>query len=171
MSPQVIMSLVVLLAAIGAFMLTRTPPPEVTEFELPMIEQAQHVTEEVRLITYDQFGLEVPVRVSLEVPTTDVGRLGAIVDALVLRLGEQGDWPAGLETPTVHLVESTAGSTAVLDLAPPAGLGLDPETEERLYRAFEETLLASGVRNMRFLLNGEPQGVFLQSVRVPVSLD
>lgn len=169
-SPQFLLALLVLILAMVAIIATTEDPPEIIEYALPVIEEETLLPEEVRLVTFDQFSLEIPLRVSVEVPRNPTGRLRVIVGALVATLDLQGIWPAGLELPDVFLVDMDGSATAVLDFRPPEDLDFSQEAERRLLRSIEETMLAAGADTVRFLRQGESDGVFLQNVPVPRSL-
>jgi hypothetical protein len=141
-------------------------PPSV---EIVEAAPASLETREVRLVRYDAQGLEAPVFARVDLPASAAGRLEAILRALRAEMVGEG-WPEALPVPTVY-VESVARQTvAILDFRPEGPIPLSVAGEQRLLRAVQETSLANGVDQVRFLLDGEAAGVFLEHLAVPSAL-
>lgn len=168
--PEPLLALLLLLAA-AAFLATsfreRRPPPARVEISEP--EPVALETSEVRLVRYDADGLEKPAFVSVALPQSPSGRLRAILDALrEATLGQE--WPEALPAPKVFVESAGREAVAVLDFRPEARLSLTVAGETRLLRSIERTVLANGADQIRFLLNGEAAGVFLEHLAVPSAL-
>lgn len=157
-SPQVILSLLALVLAIVAVFLTRPRPIEAEPFELPAVEVADLAEEEVRLITFDRFNLEVPLRKTLELPEDASGRVAVIVEAVRDQLrGENGAWPAELPSPVVFVAELDGQDTAVLNFpVSQESVQLGADGFSRLSRSLEATLAGEGLERVVLLLDGQP---------------
>ena len=155
-SPQVIVSILALLAAIAAVLVAQPERVTVEPFELPVVEPRVLEQEEIRIITYDRFNLEVPQRQTVEVPADPAGRAEAITEAVRAQLqGENGSWPQELDLPVVFVIETSAGQTAVLDFRAPAGFELREAALDRVRRSLEATFIEAGLDSMLLLWNGE----------------
>lgn len=155
-SPQVIVSILALVAALAAVMVAQPEPVAVEHFELPAVEPRQLEQEEVRIITYDQFNLEVPLRQMLEVPRDEAGRAEVITEAVRDRLqGENGSWPQELGLPVVFVTDVAGDRTAVLDFRVPEGFELAEAALDRVRRSLVETLGEAGLDSVVLLWNGE----------------
>jgi hypothetical protein len=168
--PEPLLALLVLVVSAGFFLVAlgdrRAPPVAVEISEASPVELE---TREVRLVRYDADGLENPAFVRVALPQSAPGRLEAILGALRQEMLGQ-EWPEPLPVPTVY-VESLARQTvAVLDFRPEGPMPLSVAGEQRLLRAVQETLLANGVDQIRYLLAGEATGVFLEHLAVPAAL-
>ncbi len=157
-SPQVILSIFALLGAIIAVLLVRPAPVTVEPFELPEIEEQQLMTEEVRLITFDRFNLEIPMRQTLAVPADRTGRARAIVAAVREQLiGESGSWPADLPQPAVFVTDQAGAEVVVVDLAVSETAGFAAGDLERLQLSLQRTLSEAGYAQVVLLTDGEEQ--------------
>lgn len=155
-SPQVIVSILALLAALAAVFVARPEPIEVTHFELPVIEPRQLGQEEFRVVIYDRFNLEVPLRQTLEVPADAAGRAEVITEAVRERMqGENGSWPEELGSPVVFVTGSAGDQTAVLDFRVPAGFEPEEAALDRIRRSLTVTLGEAGLQDVVLLWNGE----------------
>lgn len=168
--PEPLLALLVLVAATVYFFngfggpSPASPVIEIAETQAPELE-----TREVRLVRFDSNGLEAPTFASVALPDAATGRLQAIVAALrEATLGEE--WPEGLPAPTVFVESIGRESVAILDFRPEKHLPLTVEAEARLLASIRETLLANGADELRFLLDGEAAGVFLEHLAVPAAL-
>jgi hypothetical protein len=144
----------------------RSSPPSV---EIIETAPASLDTREVRLVLYDAQGLETPVFASVDLPASAAGRLQAILAALREEMMGDG-WPEALPVPTVFVETVARRTVAVLDFRPEGQIPLSVAGEQRLLRAVQETSLANGVDQVRFLLDGEAAGVFLEHLAVPSAL-
>lgn len=160
------MALLVLILAVLAIWFTRSPSPEPRQFSLPVTSEPELTAEEVRLVAFDRFDLEIPVRVTVDVPEDDAGRYRAIIAELQQLVREQEGWPEGLPLPEVYEVRGNV----VLDFHPPEGFSVDEDTERRLRQSLEATLVAAGAGSVSFLLSGEPAGVMLEHEPVPAGI-
>lgn len=168
--PEPLIALLVFVVSAAFFVLGRgeqRPPPTAIEIVEPVPEALE--TREVRLVRYDASGLETPVFASVALPDAAPGRLEAILDALRLEMTD-GEWPEALPTPTIFVGSVARQTVAVLDFRPEGPVPLSVAGELRLLRSVEETLLANGVDQLRFLLHGEAAGVFLEHLAVPAAL-
>lgn len=169
--PQVIIASLLLL---GAAALYFAPPsfrqPDSQEFSLPEIAPAETASGEITLVTYDQYNLEASVVIAAELPLDAAQHLQSVLTALRSSLQADGLWPAGLPLPQVFVETLNRQRMAVLDFRPPADLQLTVARELRLLQSLEATVRANGIGGVRFLLQGEPAGIFLLNVAVPDSL-
>lgn len=156
-SPQVIISVLTLIAALVAVMVTRPDPVTAEPFELPVIEPRPVQQEEVRIITYDRFNLQVPLRQTLEVPGDAAGRAEAITRAVMERFQEGSDeaWPAELDMPVVFVLEQDDGLTAVVDFQTGEGTEVAEAARDRIRRSLSQTLTEAGMDSVVMLWNGE----------------
>ncbi len=155
-SPQVLVSILALVAALAAVIVARPEPVEVEHFELPVIEPRQLRQEEFRVVIYDQFNLEVPLRQTLEVPADDAGRAEVITEAVRERMqGENGSWPQELGLPVVFVTEFEGERTAVLDFRVPESFEMAEAAFSRVRRSLTETLTEAGLDSVVLLWNGE----------------
>jgi hypothetical protein len=137
--------------------------------EIAQPERRPVEVREVRLVRYDSDGLEIPAFARVSLPEAAAARMRAVLAALrEAMLGEE--WPEGLPMPTVFVESVGREVVAVLDFRPEARLSLSVEGEARLLRSIRETLLVNGADQIRFLLNGEAAGVFLEHLAVPAAL-
>ncbi|MEX2543260.1 MAG: hypothetical protein WD314_15745 [Trueperaceae bacterium] len=170
MRPEPLIALLVFAVSAAFFLLGRGeqhPPPPAIEIVDPEPEALE--TREVRLMRYDASGLEAPVFARVALPDAAPGRLEAILDALRREMAD-GEWPEALPTPTVYVESLARQSVAILDFRPAGPVPLSVAGELRLLRSVQETLLANGVDQIRFLLHGEAAGVFLEHLAVPAAL-
>ena len=168
-SPQVAVSVLALLAALVAVFMARPDRIVAEPFELPVVQSLELQEEEFRLISYDRFNLEIPVRETVAVPADAAGRIEAIVSALRARMtGESGSWPAALPLPVVFATELDGKLTAVLDFRIPQDLLLEPDDLERIARSVRETLQEAGLTEVVVLQNGLR---YRASVPVPQTAD
>lgn len=165
--PQVLVALLLLLGAAVLFLAPVTSGDRAEgEFLLPEITPAQTVTAEVRLVTYDQFNLEVLDSSQQVVPLAPAQQLTAVLALLQAELLQSGVWPAALPAPGVFVETLNRQRVAVLDFRPAAPLPLSVAQELRLLQSIEATVLANGSDRVQFLLQGRPAGVFLLNVAV-----
>ncbi len=157
-SPQVILSLLALVGALLAVFVARPDRITVEPFELPVVEETSLTREEVRIITFDRFNLEIPLLMSLEVPGHAAGRVAVIVEAVRNQLqGQNGAWPEALPLPVVFVPELDQGQTAVLDFRPESSeMQLDEVAFSRLRRSLEATLHEAGMEQVVLLMHGQP---------------
>lgn len=155
-SPPVILALLALLGAVTAVLIVR--PEEVTArpFELPAIEEQVLNEEEVRLITFDRFNLEIPLRQTLALPPDEPGRIRVITAAVREQLsGEGGAWPAALPLPLIYLVDSSGEQLVVVDLAVSAAGEFPVADQLRVRTSLERTLNEAGFERVVLLQDGE----------------
>ena len=167
--PEPFLALLILLVALVYFLLSaqdsRPPAPQI---EISQPEQRVLETREVRLVRYDASGLENPAFVEVALPEASGEQLAAILAAL--RESMQGVWPADLPVPLVFVETVGRQTVAVLDFRPTAPVSLTVAQERRLLRSVDATVLANGVDAIRYLLEGEATGVFLEHLAVPAAL-
>lgn len=168
--PEPLLALLILVVAISYFINgTRAPRPVASAVEIAAPRTPEFETRDVRLVRYDANGLEAPTFASVALPEHPAERLKAIVVALrEATLGEE--WPEALPAPTVFVENNGRENVAILDFRPEEHLPLTIEAESRLLGSIRETLLANGADQLRFLLNGEAAGVFLEHLAVPAAL-
>lgn len=168
--PEPLLALLLLLASTLYLLLSgderRPPPPEI---EIREPEERALETREVRLVRYDASGLESPTFASVDLPEAPGERLESILGALRESLLE-GDWPEELPVPRVFVESVGRQNVAVLDFRPNGPVPLSVAQERRLLRSVEATVLANGIDRIRYLLNGEATGVFLEHLAVPATL-
>lgn len=161
--------LVALLSLVYYWQARQERQPRFTPIEIAGVADQDLPSVDVRLVSFDAQGLEVPSFVSLELPVSTSQRLQLILEALREEtLGEV--WPEPLPTPNVFVENVARRQVAVLDFRPEARLSLTVSQESRLLDSVEETLLANGVDEVRYLLHGEAAGVFLEHLAVPTGL-
>lgn len=155
-SPQVIVSILALLAALAAVFVAQPEPVELEHFELPVIEPRQLEQEELRIVIYDRFNLQVPLRQTLAVPGDEAGRAEVITEAVRERMqGENGSWPQELGLPVVFVTDLGSGQAAVLDFRVPEAFEMDEAALDRVRRSLTETLEEAGLASVVLLWNGE----------------
>lgn len=168
--PEPIIALLVLAAAVFYFVsgLAGDREPHVRVNILQ--QEPETVPEaEVRLILFDSAGLETPTFVTIPLPEEPAPRTASLLSAL--RSEALADpWPEALPVPQVYVETVDRQQIAVLDFRPSEPLNLTVEAEARLLRSIEETLLENGVDDVRYLLDGEAAGVFLEHLAVPSAL-
>jgi|GEM_PF-3369665 len=158
-SPQVILSLLALAGAIVAVLLTRPEPVTADPFELPAVPEQTVTAEEVRIITYDRFNLEVPVRLEVNLPAGTAGQIRALLAAVQGQLsGENGAWPADLPLPVVFLTSIDGEQVVVLDLKAGDAQELTAEQLLRIRMSIEHTLREAGFGRVVLLVDGEEAG-------------
>lgn len=168
--PQVLVAFVLLFGAAALFLTPLKGDQPEGEFLLPEITPAETVMAEVRLVTYDQFNLEVVTGKQLLVPLAPAQQLAAVLGLLQVELQHNGDWPATLSAPAVFVETLNRQRTAVLDFRPTAALTLSVAQELRLLQSIEATVLANDIDRVQFLQQGRPAGIFLLNVAVPDAL-
>lgn len=149
----------------GGARTTRAPAVELEAFSPAELEAA-----EVRLVLFDERGLETPTMVRLELPDQPAARLSVVLTALRQALVERGVWPEQVPEPLVFLEAIDRRRVAVLDFRPESPPALSVGAELRLLRSVTATALENGADEVRFLLDGEGSGVFLAHVAVPSGL-
>ncbi len=154
-SPQVIISVLALVAALVAVFLARPEAVEAEPFELPAVQPRELHEEEVRLVTYDRFNLEIPVRELLQVPADAAGRTEAIVAAVKDLMSENGAWPETLPLPVVFAETLSGQLTAVADFRLAGGESPEPAELARVARSVTETLLDAGIGQVVILVDGQ----------------
>lgn len=153
-SKQVVAALLALLGAVVAVILVRPVPVEPEPFELPALEPHEEEVMEFRVVTYDRFNLEIPVRLELEVPEDGAGRVRALVAAVRGQLRNDLDaWPDRLELPAIFLLPGT-DRRVVLDFSS-AGEGFaGSDGADRLARSVAATLREAGFTPVAVLFAG-----------------
>ena len=168
--PEVLLALVVMLAALVYYLVSgregRLPEPVI---EISQPEERVLESQEVRLVRFDESGLENPTFVTVELPEAAGDRLEAILGALRTSMLDDA-WPAELPAPTVFVESLGRQSVAILDFRPDGPVSLSVAQEQRLLRSVEATVLANGADAVRYLLGGEATGVFLEHLAVPAAL-
>lgn len=168
--PEPIIAVLVLAAAVFYFWTglvdNREQPAQVSILQ----QEPESVPEaEVRLILFDAAGLETPTFVTVPLPQEPAPRVSSLLAAL--RTEALADpWPEALPVPQVYVETVDRQDIAVLDFRPDEPLTLTVEAEARLLRSIEETLLENGIDDVRYLLEGEAAGVFLEHLAVPAAL-
>lgn len=164
------MALLVLVVSVVFFVssLRRSQMPP-TLVDLGQAQAPTTEMREVRLVRFDAQGLEAPSFVRVELPEDSSARLETILGAL-REAALDDEWPRELPTPKVFLENLGRRRVAVLDFRPQRRIPLSVEAERRLLRGVEETVLANGVDEIRFLLDGRARGVFLEHLAVPAAL-
>ncbi|MEX2535901.1 MAG: hypothetical protein WD273_09935 [Trueperaceae bacterium] len=168
--PGPLLALLVVLAS-AFFLLNsgsdgRSAPAQI---EIRQPEQQNLETREVRLVRFDANGLESPSFAQVALPQAPGARLQAILGALREEmLGTE--WPQSLPVPQAFVETVGRQNVAILDFRPQGRAPLTVEGETRLLRSVEETVLANGVDQIRYLLGGEATGVFLEHLAVPSAL-
>jgi hypothetical protein len=170
LSPAALLSLLVLLASTAFFVTgaaNRRPAPPRIEISAP--DASPTDVGEVRLMTYGADGLESPKFARVELPREPGARVEAVLEAL--RGETLGDaWPEALPAPQVFVETIERERIAILDFRPQGPVPLTVSGETRLLRSIEATVRANGADQIRFLLNGEAAGVFLEHLAVPAAL-
>lgn len=168
--PEPLFALLILLVSVVYFLLSGreggTPLPQI---EISQPEERVLETQEVKLVRYDESGLENPTFASVALPEAPGDRLEAILAAL--RESTRGSyWPEEVPVPNVFVETVGRQSVAVLDFRPEEPVSLTVAQEMRLFRSVEATVLANGADTIRYLLRGEAAGVFLEHLAVPAAL-
>lgn len=170
LSPQVLVSALLLLAAVGLALSVRVvavPDPPVIDLGLA---DADVVAFDARLVLVDDAQLEWQRVVRLEAPDSAPQRLTAVLDALRQALTAEGLWPPALAVPAVFVETIDRAVYAVLDVRPPPDLGVTVARERALLRAITATAMANGIDEVRFLRDGRPAETLLGHVAVPSAL-
>lgn len=154
-SPQVIISVLALLAALVAVFLARPEPITPEPFELPAVQPSELSEEEIRLVTYDRFNLEIPVRATLSVPSDAAGRAEAIVAAVKDLMSESGSWPDLLPLPVVFAEVLNGQRTVVADFRVGQDTEPDPADLTRVARSITGTLRDAGADQVVILVGGQ----------------
>ena len=157
-SRQVIAAILALIGAVVAVLVVRPAPIEPEPFELPELDPVELETQEFRVITYDRFNLEVPLRLELEVPADEAGRTRALLAALREQFSDDLEaWPESLDPPAVFILPAADGR-AVLDFTTAEDGFSGTDGARRLARSISATLEEAGFSRVNVLFAGEAPG-------------
>src|SRR5690625_4840142 len=158
-SRQVIAAILALIGAVVAVLVVRPAPIEPEPFELPELDPVELETQEFRVVTYDRFNLEVPLRLELEVPADEAGRARVLISALQRQLADDLEaWPDGLGMPAIFVLgEPDEGLVIDFHAAPPGFANSDGAA--RLARSVTGTLREAGFSQVRILFGGLEPGL------------
>jgi hypothetical protein len=170
LTPHVLTALLAFGAAVVLFFSTRPPtiPPP------PTVEIAGgdegFVETDVRLLLVDVTGLEWQKAERVRSRPGESALLTAVLGALRTALVEEGVWPEELPAPRAFLETIERRRVAVVDVSPPAGLGVSVAQERAIHRALVGTAELAGAADVVFLRDGEPADTLLGHVAVPSAL-
>lgn len=171
-TPYVAFATLIFLASAVFFLVghgPRTGRPKPVDILPPQADVVTH-SQEVRLVLVDQSGLARPDFVTLDLPDDPQARLHAILDALRTAMLQNASWPQGLDTPEVFVQQVDRKQVAVLDLHESAPVAVGVSEELQLLHSIQQTVLANGIDDVRFLRDGRPTATLLGHVAVDSAL-
>lgn len=167
-TPYLLAAALVFLAS-GVFFVSGRGPrvgkPTAVDIKPPAANAATH-SQEVRLVLVDSGGLARPHFVTLGLPGDPAAQLEDILGALQKAMQQDGTWPQNLGTPQVYVQQSNRKEIAVVNMREtgPVAVGVTQELE--LLHSIQQTALANGADEVRFLRDGQPTATFLGHVAV-----
>lgn len=167
-SPHGLLALLFLLAS-GVYFFV-APSRSAISIEVPNDQRGTNsveISQDIRLVVVDNFGLPRRYVVELEVSPKLGKRIEQVMTKLRIEMLASGGWPEELGVPKVYLQEIDNQLVAILDFSFIDRVSVDVTREINLYQAIAETVLSNGVNRILLLKNGRPAETFLGHLSVP----
>ncbi len=171
-TPYVLSAALLFVASAVFFLLGHGPHvarPAMVDMKPPQ-PSAQTSKQEVRLVLVDAGGLARPHFVTLALPQDPAARLQAILAALMSAMQQAGNWPQNLALPEVFVQQANRKEIAVVDMRETAPVAVGVSEELQLLHSIQQTVLANGADEVRFLRDGNPTHTFLGHVAIDTGM-